>query len=210
MNAPGGEVYAVLLAAGAGSRFGGPKLLTRLRGRPLVAYAAMTLAEAMDRAVLAGGVAVVNSGDTGLGWHLESAGLMLVENPESQSGIASSLRIGLRALERWQSGPSPRAALIVLADQPLLRGEVIARLVTAWKADRQSVRPRYAGQPDLPGHPVLLDSALWPAAYQLSGDAGLRTLFRLRPEAVRVLDVPGVNPDVDTPEDLLQLEDSDG
>jgi CTP:molybdopterin cytidylyltransferase MocA len=54
---------------------------------------------------------------------------------------------------------------------------------------------------------VLLDRALWPLARDLTGDRGLGELLGSRPEAVSLVDVPGANPDVDTPADLRQLEE---
>jgi CTP:molybdopterin cytidylyltransferase MocA len=57
---------------------------------------------------------------------------------------------------------------------------------------------------------VLLDRGLWHLARELTGDHGLGTLLALRPAAMTTVDVPGANPDVDTPGDLTQLEDQDG
>lgn len=198
--------YALLLAAGGGARFGGPKLLAPLRGRPLVAHVAATLAEAIDRGILAGGVAVIPSGDTALAWHLDAAGLRLVENRDASSGIASSVRLGLGALEKAREPPAG-AALIVLADQPLLSVQAIRRLVAEWRARGLSIRPRYASAPGEPGHPVLLDRSRWTLARELTGDRGLGSLLRAAPDPIVELDLPGENPDVDTPDDLSALED---
>lgn len=201
------EPYALVLAAGSGARFGGEKLQAPLRGRPLVAYVATTLAQAMANGILAGGVAVVPPGDSGLGWSLDTAGLRLVENPRAATGISSSLQTGLAALETIADPPAG-AALIVLADQPFIRLEVIGRLVAEWRTRRQSVRPRYQARPGEPGHPVLLDRADWSLAGELTGDRGLGGLLAgsRQPAAI---DVPGDNPDVDTPADLSRLEGAD-
>jgi CTP:molybdopterin cytidylyltransferase MocA len=200
-------VYAILLAAGQGARFGGKKLLAPLAGRPLVDHAAGALAESMARGVLAGGVAVVPVGATALAFALDAAGLSLVENPDPRGGLSGSLRLGISAVGQWASEPGPAAALVVLADQPYLRSEVIARLVEAWRASGRSVRPRYQESPEAPGHPVLLDRALWPLVEQLSGDTGLREL--LNEQAIDTVDVEGGNPDVDTARDLADLEDGE-
>lgn len=198
--------YAVVLAAGAGSRFGGDKLLAPYRGKPLVTHAAMTVAEAMLGGVLAGGVAVVPPRSTALVWALESAGLRILENPEASAGLATSLRRGLAALGDVE--PPAGAALIVLADQPLLASPTIAALVRRWRETGLSVRPRYALHPGEPGHPVLLDRSSWSLAEALEGDTGLGPVLRARPDGITTIDVPGANPDVDTPDDLHSLEDS--
>lgn len=198
-------VYALVLAAGGGSRFGGDKLMTPLHGRPLAAYAATAVAEAIGGGVLAGGVAVVPPSDTALAWQFDPAGLQPVENPAAHTGLASSLRAGFAALEEPRLDPAPGAALVILADQPLVRPEVIAALVAEWRRSGSSARPRYRDTPDTPGHPVLVDRSLWRLAGRLNGDTGLAALLRGHPMVL--LDVPGANPDVDTPEDLRQLED---
>lgn len=62
------------------------------------------------------------------------------------------------------------------------------------------MRPRYADRPGEPGHPVLLHRQLWPEVATLEGDEGAGALLRGR--AVTLVDVPGRNPDIDTPADL--------
>ncbi len=197
---PEAAAYAVLLAAGAGSRFGGGKLLAPLLGRPLVTHAGATLAEAIATGVLAGGVAVVPPHATALARRLGPTGLRLVENPDAATGLASSLQAGLTALERVE--PRAGAALIVLADQPRLSLDTIARLVDVWRTRGMSIRPRYALQPAEPGHPVLLDRSSWPLVEALRGDTGLGPVFLAHPDAVCIIDLPGANPDVDTRADL--------
>lgn len=197
--------YAVVLAAGAGSRFGGDKLLARLRGSPLIAHVASTIGASIQGGHLAGGVAVVPPQSTALIRALEAAGLMTIENPEAATGLASSLRIGLATLARVE--PQAGSALVVLADQPLLSSSTIALLVEAWRTTRRSVRPRYALRRDAPGHPVLLDRAAWPLVREVRGDSGLGPVLRAHPEAVMTIDVAGANPEVNTPADLHSLED---
>ena len=193
--------WAVVLAAGAARRFGGGKLTAPFRGRPLAAHVAGTLAEALARGILAGGVAVIPDGDTTLAWMFDTAGLRLVENPAAASGIASSVQCGLAALETERGAG---AALMILADQPLLRPDVLARLVAEWRTGTPLLRPRYA-EDEAPSHPLLLARALWPHAAQLQGDQGFASLIGGPLGPVREVPVAGRNPDVDTPDDLARL-----
>jgi len=199
---PESSVYALFLAAGLSSRFVSDKLLYPLDGRPLVAHAATAVAQAVAGGILWGAVAVVPWGATTLAWQLDTLGMQLVPNPDPAHGLSESLRLGLTALE--QAGAS--AALVVLADQPLLRVEVISALVRHWQSTGRSVRPRYGDSPDTPGHPVLLDRSLWRHAHGLRGDVGLGRELRRHGEPIDEIPVPGGNPDIDTPADLHRLE----
>ncbi|MEO8634712.1 MAG: nucleotidyltransferase family protein [Gemmatimonadales bacterium] len=197
--------YAVLLAAGAGSRFGSDKLLARWQGTPIITHVATTIAGSVQAGVLAGAVAVIPPASTTIAWPLDTAGFTLVENPHARRGMSTSLQRGLWALTRPHVVPEADAALIVLADQPLLRREVIQALVADWREHGRSVRPRYAAAPGEPGHPVLLARPDWPLAQEALGDAGVGALLASVPDRLRVVEVAGANPDIDTPEDLAHL-----
>lgn len=195
-------VVAVLLAAGRATRFGGEKLMAPLAGRPLVRHAADALRRAVERGVLQGRLAVVPQRNTPIGNLLEAAGLTLVEAPDADLGFARSLRAGVAAAER-SVPPGPAALLVALGDQPDTDPAVIEALVARWHATgADAIRPRYSGEPDVPGHPVLLDRRLWPSAQQLTGDAGLGGLLRGGKVRLALVDVPGRHPDIDTRADL--------
>ncbi|MGH7701648.1 MAG: nucleotidyltransferase family protein [Gemmatimonadales bacterium] len=201
------SAWALVLAAGEGRRWGGNKLMAPVGGRPLISHVAATLAEARRQGLLGGTVAVVSGVDAALSRLLEEHGCRIAVNLAFASGLASSLRVGLIALECLEGEPLPGAALIAPGDQPALSVDMIARLVTAWRAGAGTViRPRYAARPQAPGHPVLLDRSRWALADRLTGDVGLGPLLRDRPELVTTIEVPGDNPDLDTPADLIAFE----
>ena len=194
-------VAGLVLAAGSGRRFGGAKLLAPLRGRPLAEYALDVAGRARAAGLLSDLRVVVAAGDEELAALAHAAGATAMVNEAPERGLSSSLREGLAAL--GDAG----AALVLLADQPLVRLDVLAVLVAAWH-ERLGVmiRPRYAASPDEPGHPVLLDRSVWPLAERLEGDAGLGRLLGAGAPGVALIDVGGSNPDVDTPTDLHLLE----
>jgi molybdenum cofactor cytidylyltransferase len=191
------RVTAVVLAAGASSRFGSNKLLARLDGRPVLAHVLEAVAASgLDATVVVLGhdCAAV---EATIAWRSERR----VVNPRPQDGLASSLRVGLDAAAE---DPATDAVLVVLGDQPHLRREAIrAVLAAARGSPAPFVRARHAAD-DAP-NPVLVRRAAWALAAGLSGDRGVGPLLAARPELVLAVAVDGANPDVDTPADLAAL-----
>jgi molybdenum cofactor cytidylyltransferase len=193
-------VAGLILAAGLGRRFGGAKLVAPLRGRPLVSYALDVAGRARAAGLLSDLRIVVGPGSDEVTRLAADAGAAPLVNPSPERGLSSSLRLGLEALDAG-------AALVLLADQPLVSLDVVAVLVAAWHQGLGLlIRPRYARKPDEPGHPVLLDRSLWTLADRLEGDEGIGRLLAADAPGAAIIDVPGSNPDVDTPADLHPLE----
>ena len=190
-------VSAVLLAAGAGSRFGGGKLLALYRGRPLIEGALANLADApVDETVV-----VVGDYAKRLCEVCAPYGARVVVNPEWRRGQSTSVRAGLHALR-----PDARAAVVLLADQPLVGAGAVERLVGAFERGAKVAVATYEGRPR---NPVLFSRGVWPLLEaQLSGDEGARPFLRRHPELVVRVPCDGLgNPaDVDTAEDLRRLE----
>ncbi len=198
-------VWALVLAAGEGRRFGGAKLLAPLRGRPVLAHVLKHVSRALKCGLLGGAIVVVPANDDRLTTLVLQAGGNPLPNDDPAAGLSRSLKLGLAALGDL---PNVQAAIIILGDQPGLRLEVLELLMSTWRASGGPViRPRYAEQPEEPGHPVLLDRSLWTHAGTLQGDIGLGLLVRSHPEWVITLDVPGHNLDIDTQADLAAFEE---
>ncbi|MEP7361122.1 MAG: nucleotidyltransferase family protein [Chloroflexota bacterium] len=187
---------AVVLAAGAGSRFGGQKLLAELGGTPILQYVLNLCAVAALNPV----VVVLGSDADALVTRLWWRDEVRLINPSPEDGISSSVRMGLAAL----SVSDADRALVLLGDQPrLTAAQIGAILVVPPDAARPIVVPRFQGQP---GNPVLLERAAWLLADELRGDTGMVQMFKSRAELVRYVDLPGVNPDIDTATDLAALD----
>lgn len=202
------NLYALFLAAGEGRRFGGGKLLRPHRGRPLVAYALDTLVEARTRGLIVGGIAVIPDRNTALRQLARDRGLRVANNRDPGLGLSHSLRLGLESMDQFALDPLPDAALFLLGDQPRVPIAAIEKVVAAWRDGAGPViRPAYAGAGDEPGHPVIVTREGWKLVGMLSGDAGLGPLLRERPELVTTVPVDGMNPDIDTPEDLARLDE---
>lgn len=193
-------VSLVLLAAGGGSRYGGSpgdKLFADYGGRALVE----TTLSGMAGAPVEETIVVAGARADELRELCEPREARVVENPEWETGMSTSVRRGLSAC-----GPESRAAVIALADQPLIAAEAVERLVAAFAGGAEAAVATYGGEQR---NPVLLARALWPMLVEgLSGDTGMRAILRGRPDLVTEVPCEGVaDPaDVDTVDDLRRLE----
>ena len=199
------RVFGLILAAGQGRRFGGDKLLAELHGKPVLRHVLDWVQEAKQSGALAGALAVIPSGDAPREQLLVQSGAEYVFNPSPELGMAQTVRLGLAALAARH--PDAEASLVLQGDQPSLRHDVLDAILSSWRTGgRPVVRPRYGGDPETPGHPVLLDRSIWNRAAEINGDTGFATLLRAYPDLVTTVDVSGINPDINTRSDLAHLE----
>lgn len=184
-------IGVIVLAAGSSTRMGRPKLLLPLRGKSLVRRVTEeALASRADRVLI-----VTGAYREAIERELAGLPIRAVHNQDHLRGISTSLRAGLRALP-----PEAEAALVVLADQPLVDRTVLDALIEQYlDSGAAIVQPTYGGQP---GNPVLWDRRLFGELMAQEGDRGGREILRRRAgEIARCeLDDPRVQQDVDTPE----------
>jgi CTP:molybdopterin cytidylyltransferase MocA len=192
-----GTVAAVVLAAGGGKRFGGQtsKVITPFAGRPVVQYA-------LDAAVASGlgPVVLVVGRDADVVCGCATPGVEIVRNERWAEGISTSLGAALRTLA---ARGVVHAAVVGLADQPLVGAEAWRRVGAAYDAGAPLAVATYAG---IRGNPVLLGRAVWTEALALTGDEGARQLMRTHDIVEVACDGTGEPTDIDTPDDLVRLE----
>jgi CTP:molybdopterin cytidylyltransferase MocA len=218
-----GSIVGLLLAAGAGSRMGGPKALVADELGPwLTRGVATLLAGGCDHVVVVLGsradeAAAVLGADPRLLGSTVSASVSVVVAVDWATGLAASLRTGLRALESDPDLQEARVAVISLVDYPTMPASAVARSLyrggdgvggvgrvgsvgrrAALGVDtlRQSV---FGGRP---GHPVVVGRAHWRAlAATLEGDRGAGAYLREHgAERIDCLDLWDGR-DVDSPAD---------
>jgi molybdenum cofactor cytidylyltransferase len=201
------EIAAILLAAGAASRFkaaGGAeatKLVAPLAGAPLVRHAAAAALASKAAPV----IVVTGHAREAVEAALAGLPLQFAYNPDSARGLASSLKIGLAAAPATVAG-----AVVLLGDMPAVSAALIDRLIAAFELQPSAL----AAAPSLGGrrgNPTLLSRALFPALSRLEGDEGARKLLAGAPLGA-VLDVPvvdlGAALDVDTPQALEEARNA--
>ena len=186
------RLAGVLLAAGAGVRFGGGKLLARLPdGGTIGGRSAANL-----RAVVPHVIAVLRPGDDALASELAALGARTTVCVDADTGMGASLAHGVR------SAGDVDAYVVALADMPWIAADSIARVVGALEAGHALVVPRYRGQR---GHPAGFGAAHRDALLALSGDAGARSLIAGATDIHWIdVDDPGIVRDVDVRADLGQ------
>lgn len=184
-------IAAILLAAGASRRMGANKLLLDIHGQPMVRHAAAQC----QAAGLSPLIAVLGHEAARVEQALAGLPVQCVRNPGWADGMAGSLMAGLAALPA-----GTEAALIHLADMPLVTLEDIAALRAAFASARGRAIciPVHQGRR---GNPVLLGREIFPALAGLSGDQGAKSVIAQHPHLIA--EVPagaGVLADIDTPE----------
>lgn len=191
-SSPSSRVTGLLLAAGAGRRFGRPKALVDDGSGPWVARGAQVLLDGGcgDVLVVTGAAAEEVEGIVAA---MGEPRVTTTRCGTWDRGMGESLRAGLTALAT-RGRTLPAQALVHLVDLPDVGREVVARLLAARPAGAGGVggdalvRAAYQG---VPGHPVLLGQAHWQAVLDVAhGDAGARAyLRRARPELVECGDL---------------------
>jgi molybdenum cofactor cytidylyltransferase len=188
-----GRLWALVLAAGAGSRFGGGKLTADWRGRPLIAAAV----EAALAAPVEGVLVLARPDDQALRAALpDDPRLRMVEVAAWAEGMAASLRVGIAALPAGCAG-----AYVFLGDMPRVPSKVLVPLADAVRAGAPAAAPSFDSRL---GHPVLFAADLFRELAALTGDRGARTILaELGPRLARIpASDDGVLFDIDHREDL--------
>ena len=188
-------VGAVVLAAGSSTRMAGSeKLLLEFDGRPMIKSVIEAASDGGCHQILV----VYSSSDV-----MQAVGsdAELVHNPHAQTGMASSLQVGLQALRS-----DMEAAMVMLGDQPMVGSRTVSALLRAWR--REGSRPAVAvsrGESGKWAPPVVLARELWDELMTLKGDAGARQVLDHRPELVDTVPSPDRLDDIDTPEDYAKI-----
>lgn len=187
-------LYTMVLAAGGSKRFGALKQLLEFNGQSLLRQAA-----GKAREVVQGRVVVVH-GPKATRCQREIADLDLenVVNEAWESGMASSLQAGLRALP-----PDCRGILILLCDQPLIEVDHLEQLIDAWCEDPSRIAAaRYAG-----GHgvPAIIPRRYFEDLLKLAGDSGAKPLLAARSGEITAVALEEAELDIDTQADFASL-----
>lgn len=184
-------IAGVLLAAGRSQRMGQPKLLLPWQGVPLVRFVAQQILKSkLDELIV-----VAGHRSEHLIAALDGLAVRIIRNDDFLDGQSTSLRAGIAALDE-----SVSAALVLLADQPLLQPATIDALIDLYRREQPPiVVPRHEGQR---GNPVLFDRSLFAELQAIRGDQGARNVLKAHQQSIRWFDTTdgGILLDIDTPD----------
>ncbi len=186
------RIGAVILAAGNGSRMGGPKLMVTLGEETFLSAVLRPLAQAGIRSIRC----VVRAEEEQ--WmRKHHPRLPCVVNPDPSEGMISSVRRGVEELADVDG------IFLVPVDHPLVQAETYRRLMAAFSAEEPTFcKPTYRSQP---GHPILVPWAFVREVLDAPDDATLHSLVQgsgLKKRLVEC-DDPGVVKNMNTPADLV-------
>jgi molybdenum cofactor cytidylyltransferase len=185
-------IGGIVLAAGAGTRFGAAKQLAELDGRPLLEHAI----RAMTASPVGRVVVVLGAGAEEVIARVDLHGAEPVVCGAWREGQSASLARGLEELAECE------AVVVTLGDQPRLSPDAIRRVIAARGHGAAAVRASYWGDP---GHPVLLERVLFERLRDVTGDHGARNLLLSVPTREVPCEDLGGGEDVDTPSELDAL-----
>jgi molybdenum cofactor cytidylyltransferase len=190
-------IAALVLAAGGSSRLGAPKQLLQWGDTTLLGHVLDTLRGLPFDELF---VVIGANGDEILD-KVDLSGTSVIENPEWEEGMASSLRVGLDAVLRLSRAD---AVVIFLGDQPDISEDVVNGLIEARRSTkRQAIVPKYRY---VWGNPVMVERSLWPRLMSLEGDEGAKRLLQAHPDWVHEVWFEQRPPrDIDTKADFEEL-----
>jgi molybdenum cofactor cytidylyltransferase len=183
------RIGCIVLAAGAGSRFGSDKRVAHYGASTLLEYTLRSIPPVFAKQVL-----VLRPGDEVLARRFAPE-WEVVYAADAARGMGHSLAAAIQRASDWTG------AVIALADMPSIQPATYAAVKDATAAADSLVVPHYRGER---GNPVGIGRAYFAELARLEGDQGARALLQQHAAAVIKLEVddPGILRDIDTPEAL--------
>ncbi|MBI2909980.1 MAG: molybdenum cofactor cytidylyltransferase [Chloroflexi bacterium] len=194
-------ISIVVLAAGAATRLGGGKLALKLKGKSLLRHAVDAASSSKADEVI---VVLGHDADRLKRELRPDAGVKILENPDYDLGMSSSLKAGIRSVS-----PAAHAAMIMLADQPLVDSGILNAVIDKFEETHAPVvAPSYGGRQ---GNPVLFDRSVFNELMEISGDVGGRQVVARHRDKLALIfvETPDADRDIDTWEDYRALAERD-
>ncbi len=197
METAGAELHAVILAAGASTRFGSPKQLVRIGGSPVLHQMISNAAFVAGRSV----TVVIGAHAREIAPALRQSAASVVVNRDWPEGLASSIRVAVES-----APPRCDGLLLLLADQVAVTADDLKHLYAAWK--RHPILIAAALYDGAPGLPAIFPRWTYPGLMELRGDRDPRQVIRRNIDQLVRIPMANASINLDTPEDLLSIEET--
>jgi molybdenum cofactor cytidylyltransferase len=189
----------ILLAAGASTRMGRPKLLLMYGSRSFLRHAAEVAAASVCRPI----IVVLGAYADQLQSEIDDFPVRSVINDRWADGMGSSIQVGVGALKTYDRADNTEALVLMLCDQPCVTAAVINDLVTAYHSNGKGIiASEYGGTL---GVPALFGRQYFAELATMSGPAGAKHIIAAHASDVVPVPFPKGITDIDTPEDYRQL-----
>ncbi|MBP3656252.1 MAG: nucleotidyltransferase family protein [Clostridia bacterium] len=187
------RIAAVLLAAGQGKRFGGEKLMADVGGQPMAALAM----DALLAAPVDCRIAVVS--DERVAALARAKGIDTAINNSPELGLSRSIAVGIDRVQVYD------AVLFLVADQPLLTAESLARLIDGFREQGGGIA--CLRDETHIGNPAVFSREFFPQLSALTGDRGAKGILRAHHDRLLIVDClrPYELEDADDPAALAQI-----
>ena len=186
------KIGCVLLAAGAGKRFGGGKLLYEIDGEPMIARA-MRLFGAIE---FSARVCVTRNDAAAVQRFAHEFGFPVVINPDPERGVGTSVAIATEAILARE--PHLDGILYAVADQPYLTKESVERLLESSAAHPHDIVSLCFEKRR--GNPAVFPAAFYPELCALNEDIGGGAVIKRHPESLQLVEAGSAREldDIDT------------
>lgn len=185
------KIGCVLLAAGAGKRFGGDKLLHEVCGEPMIKHAL----ERFSAFPFCAHVCVVRPEAETIRRFAQEKRFSTVVNPNPDRGVGTSAAIGTKNV--LSLCPEADGILFAVCDQPNLSHVSVQRLLTAFEAHPERiVSLSFSG---VRGNPAVFPKSVFGELEALTGDVGGGAVIRRHPEMLTL-------EEAETKEELIDID----
>lgn len=190
-------IAAVILAAGASTRMGTPKQLLLYQGQSLLRRVIETAIAAHCSPIFV----VLGAYSAQIRCEIKDLPVQVVENPEWQTGMGSSIRHGIQAL--IETSPLVEATILLLCDQPFVSTPTIHQLASVYRATNSPIIA--SAYQNTIGVPALFHSTLFLELTGLTQAEGAKKVIQRHINSVVTVEFPQGAIDLDTPEDYQQF-----